>query len=114
MISIHLSDPEPDLLNNVLWDLLWPLAVLGIQSCLSGRDVSIGSFDDGASLPDLPECVEEEEDWSSDVSRKEIYDFVSILEYLQSREDNLPVTFQFWWCSPTNTWKPLKMMMMEK
>jgi hypothetical protein len=68
-----LRNPEPDSLENVSWMLLRPMSVLGIQRRLTGRDVGVGGVDPVCSLEDLPEEVEDEEDWYANVCCKEVW-----------------------------------------
>lgn len=71
-VHLHLRNPEPDLLQDVLWDLLWPLSILRIKRCLSSGDVRILWPNPGRTLEDLPEQVEDEENWNADIGSKEV------------------------------------------
>lgn len=70
--EIVLCDPEPDLLEDVSGNQLRPVAVLGIEGCLSGGDVCVDGLDPGRTLEDLPEEVEAEEDGDTEVGGEEI------------------------------------------
>jgi hypothetical protein len=69
----YLRNPEPNLLEEVLWDLIWPLVILGIKRRLTSRDISISWVDEVCTLEDLPEQVKDEEDWNANVGSEEIY-----------------------------------------
>jgi len=69
----HLRNPEPDSLEDVSWNLLGPLAVLSVKSCLTGSDIGITTLDDRRSFEDLPEAVENEENRYANVGGKEVY-----------------------------------------
>jgi hypothetical protein len=69
----HLRNPEPDSLEDVSWNQLGPLAVLGVKSCLTASDIGIMSLDDRRSSEDLPEAVEKEENRYADVGGEEVY-----------------------------------------
>lgn len=55
-------NPEPDPLEEIPWDLLWPLPIFGIERRLPARNISILCLDEGRALPNLPEGIEAEVD----------------------------------------------------
>jgi len=52
--------------------LFRPVEILGIQSCLTRCDIRVGCIDEVSPLEDLPEEVEDEEDWDADVGSEEV------------------------------------------
>ena len=70
----HLRNPEPNSLDDISRDLLGPVSILCIQSCLACCDVGVGGVDPVGSLEDLPESVQQEEDWNADVGCEEAGD----------------------------------------
>jgi len=68
----HLRNPEPNLLNDVPWNQLRPIAVLGIQCGFSALDISIGWVNPLGTLEDLPEKEHEDVDWYTDIGGKEV------------------------------------------
>jgi len=70
----NLRNPEPDPLEDVSWNLLWPLAVLGIESGFTSRDVGVSRVDERSPLENFPECVEDEEDRNAQIGSEEIGD----------------------------------------
>ncbi len=67
-----LRKPEPELLDEVPWDLLGPVCISCVKSRLSGVNVCLGGIDPMRALVDLPEAVQEEVDGDSDVRGDEV------------------------------------------
>jgi len=88
----HLGKPEPELLKDVSWELLWPLSILCVQSGFTSSNVCIDRADPTCSLEDLPEPVEHEEDWYADIGGKEVsytpMRMVFTNEHIKSVEDD--------------------------
>ncbi|KAM5489732.1 hypothetical protein MaudMau93_003098 [Microsporum audouinii] len=68
-----LRDPEPYLLDDVSWDLLWPLD--GVHGGLAGEDVSLGGWNPSGPLENLPEDEKTEVDGDTDVGGEEGLEF---------------------------------------
>ena len=65
------------------------------------------------SLEDFPEQVKSEENGYADVGCEEVCDIL-VFRKLSRVGFYILVTFQWLWCSPTKTSKPLKTMMRAK
>lgn len=92
-IAFPLRNPEPNSLEDVSWNLLRPLTVLGIECSLASRDIGISWVDKRRLLEDLPESIEDEEYWDAKIGGEEIWKKSEPQERRVFRED-LPVMFQ--------------------
>ena len=55
---MNLRKPEPEFLEKILWNLLGPVGIFGIENVLASLDVGIGGVDPFGALDDLPENEE--------------------------------------------------------
>lgn len=69
--SFYLCNPEPNSLEDVPWCLSGPQSIQGIQGGLSGGDICVCWADRSRPLEDLPEDIEDKEDWDANVCGKE-------------------------------------------
>ena len=67
-------NPEPDPLENIPWVLLRPLRVCCIQCGLPGLDIGFGGADPFCALENLPEDIQSEIDWDTNVCSDEAID----------------------------------------
>ena len=72
MIERHLSNPEPDPLEDIPRLPLRPEQVRSIHGSFAGVDIGLHGPDEFRSLEDLPEGVEDEVDRDADIRGDEV------------------------------------------
>ncbi len=64
---------------------------LGVKSSLSAPDIGLGRVDNLAALEDLPETVEEEKDWHTNVGSEEAGEFGGAPVFLGELKVNVSI-----------------------